>query len=52
MCVTSGCPSFVYTTNDEGMRYNDNVWHELVAWRDENLAHISIDNHWEGPTVW
>ncbi|XP_052767673.1 usherin-like isoform X2 [Mya arenaria] len=43
-----GCASFVYTTNDEGMRYNDNVWHELVAWRDENLAHISIDNFWEG----
>ncbi|KAH3846708.1 hypothetical protein DPMN_089010 [Dreissena polymorpha] len=30
------------------MRYSDNVWHQLIAWRDENVAYIAIDNTWTG----
>ncbi|XP_053408878.1 usherin-like [Mercenaria mercenaria] len=43
-----GCASFVTTNNDEGLLYSDNVWHQLVAWRDENIAYIAIDNVWTG----
>jgi len=46
--MLTGCASFVSPTNDEGLRYNDNVWHRIEAWRDENVAHINIDDKWSG----
>ena len=46
LCI--GCASFVSPTNDEGWRYNDNTWHQMIAWRDKTVAYISIDGVWEG----
>ena len=46
--VYLGCESFVSPTNDEGWRYNDNTWHQMIAWRDKGLAYVSIDGVFEG----
>ena len=47
-----GCASFVTPTNDEGLPYNDNVWHQMIAWRDKTVAYISIDGVWEGLNIY
>ena len=43
----TGCTTFV-APNDEGLRYNDNEWHNMRVIRIGNRGYIYVDFHYKG----
>ena len=42
------CPTFATPTNDEGLQYHDNQWHNMRVKRIGNRGYIKIDFRWIG----
>lgn len=41
----------VTTTDDDGRRYSDGRWHDVIAVRQRSLGHITLDGRYTGKGV-